>query len=291
VDGVLVCDKPAGPTSHDVVALVRRLAGQRRVGHGGTLDPPATGVLVVALGRATRLLPWLPLEPKGYLATIRFGSATDTLDATGNVTSTAPADHLDAAAVAAALAGMTGAQQQIPPMVSAVKVGGERLYAKARRGEQVERAPRPVTVHALDLLHFRPGQAPEAVVDIACSGGTYVRSLADDLGRALGSAAHLATLRRTRVGAFGLDWARSMDELHAAADSDALHELLLTPAAAMAGVTARRLDAGEAAALAVGRPLVASGKAGPVAAIDPDGRLLAVVEDERGQARPRVVLA
>ena len=272
MDGVLVCDKPAGPTSHDVVALVRRLAGQRRVGHGGTLDPPATGVLVLALGRATRLLPFLPTEPKRYLAEVTFGVETDTLDA---------------AAVGAALAGMTGPQQQVPPMVSAVKVGGERLYAKARRGEQVERAARPVTVHALDLLEYRPGPAPEAVVDVRCSGGTYVRSLADDLGRALGSAAHLAALRRTRVGAFGLDRAHGLDELRAAP----IGELLLTPATAMAGVTARRLDAGEAAALAVGRPLAATGQAGPVAAIDRDGRLVAVVEDERGLARPRVVLA
>jgi tRNA pseudouridine55 synthase len=291
VDGVLVCDKPAGPTSHDLVALVRRLAGQRRVGHGGTLDPPATGVLVVALGRATRLLPWLPLEPKGYLATIRFGSATDTLDATGTVTAVAPAGHLDAAAVAAALAGMTGAQQQVPPMVSAVKVGGERLYAKARRGEQVERAARPVTVHSLDLVELRPGPAPEAVVAISCSGGTYVRSLADDLGRAVGSAAHLAALRRTRAGAFALDRAHRVDELRSAAGRGALQELLLAPAEAIAGVPARRLEAGEAAAVAVGRPLAASGRAGPVAAIGPDGRLLAVVEDERGLARPRVVLA
>jgi tRNA pseudouridine55 synthase len=291
VDGVLVCDKPAGPTSHDVVALVRRLAGQRRVGHGGTLDPPATGVLVVALGRATRLLPWLPLEPKGYLATVRFGSATDTLDATGTVTASAPAAHLDRAAVAGALAGLTGEQLQVPPMVSAVKVGGERLYAKARRGEEVERAPRPITVHAMELLEFSPGEAAEAVIDVRCSGGTYVRALADDLGRALGSAAHLAALRRTAVGAFALDRASDDAALRAAAEAGRFGELLLTPAAAMAGVPARALDVDEAAALAVGRPLAASGRPGPVAAVDPDGRLVAVVEDERGRARPRVVLA
>ena len=246
---------------------------------------------MVALGRATRLLPWLPLEPKAYLATIRFGSATDTLDATGTVTASAPAAHLDRAAVAAALAAMTGQQLQVPPMVSAVKVGGERLYAKARRGEQVERAPRPVTVHAMDLLEFTPGEAAEAVVDVRCSGGTYVRALADDLGRDLGSAAHLAALRRTAVGAFGLERASDSAALRAAAEAGRLGELLLSPAAAMAGVPARHLAADEAAALAVGRPLAASGRPGPVAAVDPDGRLLAVVEDERGRARPRVVLA
>jgi tRNA pseudouridine55 synthase len=155
VDGILVCDKPAGPTSHDVVARVRRLTRQRRVGHAGTLDPPATGVLVLTLGRATRLLPYLPLEPKRYLATIRFGTATDTLDAAGDVTATADASHLDAARAAAGLAGFVGELDQIPPMVSAVKVAGERLYAKARRGEEVERAPRRVTVHALDGARAR----------------------------------------------------------------------------------------------------------------------------------------
>jgi len=138
VDGVLVCDKPAGMTSHDVVARVRRLAGQRRVGHGGTLDPPATGVLVLALGRATRLLPFLPTEPKRYLAGVAFGAETDTLDATGTVTATADAAGVDEARLRAALAGFVGPQLQVPPMVSAIKMGGERLYAKARRGEQVD---------------------------------------------------------------------------------------------------------------------------------------------------------
>src|SRR4051812_1450221 len=230
LDGVLVCDKPAGPTSHDVVARLRGLAGQGRVGHAGTLDPPATGVLVVALGRATRLLPWLPLEPKGYLARIRFGAATDTLDATGTVTATAPADHVDEAAVKAGLAAMVGPAMQVPPMVSAIKVGGERLYAKARRGEKIERAPRPVVLHALELLELEAGASgPEALVDVTCSGGTYVRSIADDLGRALGSAAHLADLRRTRVGAFTAKDAAALDALEAGG-RDALLAAMLTPA-------------------------------------------------------------
>jgi len=291
VDGVLVCDKPAGPTSHDVVARVRRLAGQRRVGHAGTLDPPATGVLVVALGRATRLLPWLPLEPKGYLARIRFGTATDTLDATGEVTATAPAGHVDEAAVKAGLAAMVGPAMQVPPMVSAIKVGGERLYAKARRGEEIEREPRPVVLHALELLGFEAGPSgPEALVDVTCSGGTYVRSIADDLGRALGSAAHLADLRRTRVGSFTAGDAAALDTLEAGG-RDALLAAVLDPAAAMAGVGTRALDEAEAADLAVGKPLTPTGTPGPIAAVAPGGRLLAVVEDERGRARPRVVLA
>src|SRR5688500_12455927 len=160
-------------TSHDVVARVRRLAGQRRVGHGGTLDPPATGVLVLALGRATRLLPFLPMEPKRYLATVAFGAETDTLDAAGTVTATADAAGLDEAGVRAAIAGHVGPQQQVPPMVSAVKVAGERLYAKARRGESVERAPRPIIIHALELLDFAAGEQPRATIAVTCSGGTY----------------------------------------------------------------------------------------------------------------------
>jgi tRNA pseudouridine55 synthase len=172
VDGVLVCDKPAQMTSHDVVARVRRLAGQRRVGHGGTLDPPATGVLVLALGRATRLLPFLPTEPKRYRARIAFGAETDTLDAAGTVTATADASRVDEAGLRAAMAGFLGPQEQVPPMVSAIKVAGERLYAKARRGEQVERAPRPIVIHALELLELAGGERPLATVDVVCSGGT-----------------------------------------------------------------------------------------------------------------------
>jgi tRNA pseudouridine55 synthase len=290
VDGVLVCDKPAGPTSHDLVARVRRLAGQRRVGHAGTLDPPATGVLVVALGRATRLLPYLPLEPKRYTATVRFGAATDTLDASGRPTATAPAERLDEAALRQALARFVGPQLQVPPMVSAVKVGGERLYAKARRGEQVEREPRRITVHALELVGFRPGPAAEAVLEVSCSGGTYVRALAADLGRELGTLAHLAALRRTAVGSFAEATAATVARLEAAAASGGLGELLVDPAAAMASAATRALDSAEAAALAVGRPLAPSGTTGPVAAIAPDGRLVAVIEDDRGRARPRVVL-
>lgn len=291
MDGVLVCDKPAGLTSHDVVARVRRLARQRRVGHAGTLDPPATGVLVVTLGRATRLLPYLPLEPKRYRATVRFGSATDTLDAAGQVTGTAPAAHLDAAAVGAALPAFVGPQQQVPPMVSAVKVGGERLYAKARRGEEVERVARAITIHALELVGFEPGETPTAVLDVSCSGGTYVRVLAADLGRALGTVAHLAALRRTAVGPYTADAAHGLEELQAAADAGSLEARLIDPATAMAPAGTRQLTPEEAAALSVGKPLPATGTPTPLAAIAPDGRLIAVIQDRDGRARPRVVLA
>jgi tRNA pseudouridine55 synthase len=294
LDGVLVCDKPAGMTSHDVVARVRRLTGQRRVGHGGTLDPPATGVLLVALGRATRLLPFLPMEPKRYVADIGFGVQTDTLDAAGVVVATAPVDGVTRDALQAALARMTGPIEQVPPMVSAVKQGGERLYLKARRGETVERAPRPVTVHALELLDYRQGPPPAATVAVTCSGGTYVRVIAADLGRALGSLAHLVSLRRTAVGAFTEAEAHPLDELEARARATegalALQDAVIDPAAAMRSVWTRSLSEMEAAALATGQSLEATGRGEPVAAVGPDGRLVAVIQDGAGRARPKVVL-
>jgi tRNA pseudouridine55 synthase len=288
VDGVLVCDKPAQMTSHDVVARVRRLAGQRRVGHGGTLDPPATGVLVLALGRATRLLPFLPTEPKRYLAEVAFGAETDTLDATGTVTATAAADSVDEPGLRAALAGFLGPQQQVPPMVSAIKIGGERLYAKARRGEEVERAPRPIVIHELELLGFAGGERPLATLAVVCSGGTYVRSLAADLGRALGTLAHLASLRRTAVGRFTEAEAQTLEEL---AEPGRLEAAVLDPAAAMASTATRALTPAEASALATGRTLDPTGRGDPVAAVGPDGRLVAVIQDSAGRARPKVVLA
>ena len=288
MDGVLVCDKAAGMTSHDVVARVRRLAGQRRVGHGGTLDPPATGVLVLALGRATRLLPFLPTEPKRYLATVAFGAETDTLDAAGAVTATAETTGVDEAGLRAVMAGFVGPQLQVPPMVSAIKVGGERLYAKARRGEQVERAPRPIVVHALELLGFSAGERPLATVEVVCSGGTYVRSLAADLGRAVGTLAHLAGLRRTAVGRFTEAAAHRLEDL---AGEGRLAAAVLDPAAAMDPAAVRALTPAEASALATGRTLDPTGRGDPVAAVGPDGRLVAVIQDSAGRARPRVVLA
>ena len=288
MDGVLVCDKPAGLTSHDVVARVRRLATQRRVGHGGTLDPPATGVLVMALGRATRLLPFLPTEPKRYLAEVAFGAETDTLDAAGTVTATAAADGVDTERLRAAMAGFLGPQEQVPPMVSAIKVGGERLYAKARRGEEVERAPRPIVIHDLELLGLAQGERPVATITVVCSGGTYVRSLAADLGRSLGTLAHLASLRRTAVGRFAEADAHTLEEL---AEPGRLEAAVLDPAAAMASTATRALTPAEASALANGRALDPTGHGDPVAAVGPDGRLVAVIQDSAGRARPMVVLA
>ena len=210
-NGVLVVDKPAGMTSHDVVARVRRIFNTRKVGHAGTLDPDATGILVLGLGNATRLLSFAQTGPKRYLATASFGSTTTTQDASGEVVETRPVD-VDAAAVRSAAAGFVGDIEQIPPMVSAVKVGGERLYKKARRGEEVERRPRPVTIHSLELLGFEP-EPPEASFDVVCSPGTYIRTLVHDIGQVLGCGAHLKTLRRTEASGFTEADAVALDEV------------------------------------------------------------------------------
>ena len=204
VTGLVVIDKEAGWTSHDVVARCRRIFGQRRVGHAGTLDPDATGVLLVGLGRATRLMRFLTALPKTYTTDIVLGSATSTLDSSGEVLATYDMSHVTPEAVAEAAAALTGDIEQIPPMVSAVKVGGRRLHELARQGIEVERAPRPVTVYRFDT-EPAPDPARPGVyrAEIECSSGTYIRVLADDLGRALGGGAHVTNLRRTRIGSFG----------------------------------------------------------------------------------------
>lgn len=199
--GILVIDKPQGWTSHDVVARVRRIAGQRQVGHGGTLDPLATGVLPLGLGQGTRLLEFVAGGSKTYEATVRFGAATDTYDADGATTAEADWRRLTERDVANALRGFIGAILQRPPIYSAIKRAGEPLYRLARRGEQVEIPPRPVTIYRIDLRRL---SFPDVELTVECSSGTYVRSLAHDLGLALASAAHLTQLRRTRVGSFAL---------------------------------------------------------------------------------------
>ena len=210
MDGVVVIDKPAGTTSHDVVDRVREVFGTRKVGHGGTLDPDATGVLVIGVGRATRLLAYAQAGSKQYLAKARFGVTTSTQDASGEVLERRPV-HLSRELIEQALPSFRGEIHQIPPMVSAVRMGGERLYEKARRGEDVERRPRRVTIHSLDLVEFEG--AGEATFEVACSSGTYVRTLIADLGEALGCGAHLERLRRTRAGGFTDADAVPLDEL------------------------------------------------------------------------------
>jgi tRNA pseudouridine55 synthase len=283
-----VVDKPAGMTSHSVVARVRRLAGTRRVGHGGTLDPMATGVLIVAVERATRLLTYVLGSRKRYAATIRLGQTTITDDAEGNVVACADASGTAEEAIRDGLAALTGEIQQVPSAVSAIKVDGRRSYSRVRSGEEVELAPRPVTVYRLDLLGMR-SPVPELVdldVDVECSSGTYVRALARDLGAGLKVGGHLVALRRRTVGSFTLAEASTLDELAERMD----------PVTMPLSIAAERLlprrdaDSDEARVLAHGGPLSTVGIEGPYAVFDPTGSVVAVVRERDGRARPEVVL-
>jgi tRNA pseudouridine55 synthase len=297
VDGVLVLDKPPGLTSHDVVAVVRRALGGRgprknrvKVGHAGTLDPDATGVLVVCIGRATRLVPYLQAGRKTYGARMRLGVTTTTLDAGGEVLKERDAAHIDEPALCEALKAFVGEIEQVPPMVSAVRVGGERLHAKARRGEVVDREARRVMVHDLVLEDFEPGPRGEAGFLVTCSAGTYVRTLAADIGERLGVGAHLVALRRLGSGRFSLEDAVDLEKVTALAAEQRLGEAVLTMADAVAEYPRTVLDAQEVRDLAHGRPVAATGLHGAVAAVDAQGRLLAMVADRDGAAWPQVVL-
>ncbi len=293
-DGVLVVDKPAGWTSHDVVARVRRLAGTRKVGHAGTLDPMATGVLVVGVGRATRLLTFVTGADKEYLATVRLGVSTSTDDAEGEVLTRTDAAGVTPADVADAVAALTGPIDQVPSAVSAIKVDGRRAYARVRAGQDVHLAARPVRVEELTVLTSRRGPGVlDLDVRVVCSSGTYVRALARDLGAGLGVGGHLTALRRTRVAGFTLADARTLDALSAEADAAPDRPIaVLSPAhAARSTMPVRQVDADEARELSFGRPLTATGRPGPVAAVDPGQRLVAVlVDDDDGRARPQLVL-
>ncbi|GLI00401.1 tRNA pseudouridine(55) synthase TruB [Phytohabitans aurantiacus] len=286
-DGLVVVDKAPGMTSHDVVARVRRLARTRRVGHGGTLDPMATGVLVIGVGRATRLLTYVIGSAKGYAATIRLGQSTVTDDAEGEVVATAPAGHVTDDAVREGLAALTGEIDQVPSAVSAIKIDGKRAYKRVREGEQVELAARRVTVSRLDVLAIRrAGETVDVDVDLECSSGTYVRAIARDLGAALGVGGHLTALRRTTVGGFTLAEASTLDELEKVAPD--VVNLPLAGAARRFFAT-READPVEAKTLSHGGPLSTVGIDGPYAVFAPDGGLLAVVSERDGKARPEVV--
>lgn len=282
--GLIVVDKPAGRTSHDVVGAVRRIAGTRRVGHAGTLDPMATGVLVIGVERATRLLNHLVLTDKSYTATIRLGAATSTDDAQGELLSQADASGVEPAAIRAGLTALTGEIQQRPSAVSAIKVDGRRAYDRVRAGEQVELAARPVTVHRLELLaepEYLDGYC-DISVEVDCSSGTYVRALARDLGEQLEVGGHLTMLRRTRVGPFGLDRALTLDRLAELADPVTLP----LPAAIAAAMPTRQLTESEARELSFGRPVAAAGIAGTYGGIAPDGTAVALLAESGEQARP-----
>lgn len=289
MDGVLVVDKPAGMGSTDVVRVVRRAAGQRRVGHTGTLDPNATGVLVVCLGRATRLVRFLQAGRKTYRAEIVLGIETTTQDTSGETVRERSAAAVTERQLCDAMTAFVGEIDQVPPMVSAVKVDGERLYERARRGETVEREPRRVTVHDLVLESFEPGARARAGLLVTCSSGTYVRTIAHDLGRELGPGAALAELRRVANGAFTVDDAHTLEEVERAADEGRLDALTLTLREAVRGMPIVTVDRGAARAVATGRSLPAAGVDGPFAVVLDDDRLLAIFADRDGDARPEAV--
>ena len=281
--GVAVIDKPAGWTSHDVVARIRGVLGTRKVGHSGTLDPDATGVLVLGVGKATRLLRFLTDLPKSYVGEIVLGVETSTLDAAGEVTATHDMSSITYSQVRSATGPLTGPIEQIPPMVSAVKVGGRRLHELAREGIEIERRPRPVTVYRYDIEPV-PGEPRVWRCEVDCSSGTYVRTLAADLGAALGGGAHLRSLRRTAVGGFTLD------------DADPIEAPTLRPIAEAVGHLPSVVAHAELAA-AVGhgkvldRDRLGVGEApGPWAVLDEAGELLAVYEAYKGSTKPAVVI-
>ncbi|MEP9364536.1 tRNA pseudouridine(55) synthase TruB [Nocardioides sp. CN2-186] len=285
VSGLVVVDKPGGMTSHDVVSRVRRLAGTRKVGHAGTLDPMATGVLVLGINRATRLLGHLMLTEKGYDATIRLGVATTTDDAEGEVTATVAADGLDEATVRAAAAELVGDILQVPTAVSAIKVDGKRAYQRVRDGEEVELKARPVTVHELTVHEVRgvsTSSTTELDISVRCSSGTYIRAIARDLGARLGVGGHLTALRRTAVGPYDLASAHTLDEL--------AEEFTPMPIAeaARAAFAAVELDNAQAADVRVGRAL-AIDLEGLTAVFAPDGEFLALYEP-RGDAAKAVAV-
>ncbi|MFM9373074.1 tRNA pseudouridine(55) synthase TruB [Streptomyces sp. Da 82-17] len=291
-DGLIIVDKPAGFTSHDVVAKMRGIARTRRVGHAGTLDPMATGVLVLGVQRATKLLGHLALTEKEYLGTIRLGQNTVTDDAEGEITSSADASQLKRDAIDAAIAKQTGDIMQVPSKVSAIKIDGKRSYKRAREGEDFEIPARPVTVSSFTVYDVRDAVAEDGtavldlVVSVVCSSGTYIRALARDIGAELGVGGHLTALRRTRVGPYKLDAARTIDQLQ--------EELTVMPVAEAAAAAFPRwdVDAKRARLLLNGVRLELPDEYGtgqPVAVFDPDGRFVALVEGQGGKAKSLAV--
>lgn len=294
--GFVIVDKPLGWTSHDVVARMRRLAGTRKVGHAGTLDPAASGVLVLGVEKATKLLTWVTGTSKTYEATIRLGAATVTDDAEGEITERAEPEVLAGVSdedVHREVAALTGEIQQVPSSVSAIKVDGQRSYARVRGGEDVELAARPVTIHEFTVHEVsRDDSGIDVTATVSCSSGTYIRALARDIGRALGVGGHLTALRRTRVGSFTLDQAHSLDDLtQTVSDGGTVDTLDINQAAELL-FPVRRLDAGEATDLSHGRRISAhtadlvSGTDLPVACFAPNGTLVALAEN-RGSASKR----
>ncbi|MCX5046562.1 tRNA pseudouridine(55) synthase TruB [Aldersonia sp. NBC_00410] len=284
--GLLIVDKDGGMTSHDVVARCRKLMRTRKIGHAGTLDPMATGVLVLGVERATKMLGLLALTTKEYTATIRLGVSTTTDDAEGEELTRADASGCTDAEIAAGIAVLTGEIAQVPATVSAIKVDGKRAYARHREGEQVELAARPVTVSRFEVLARRDVEScVDLDVVVECSSGTYVRALARDLGAGLGVGGHLTALRRTRVGPFTLDHARTLDEL-----ADDPRVSLDIDEVARIAFPHRTIDDAEAENLRHGRWLEPIGMAGVYAAIDPAGRAIALLQESGRRAASVMVV-
>jgi tRNA pseudouridine55 synthase len=296
LSGILNVDKPAGITSHDVVDAIRRVSGQRRVGHAGTLDPMATGVLLVCLGQATRVAEFLMRGRKRYRATVVLGSTTDTYDAEGELTSSGGRTDFEQAEIEAALAGLRGPIEQLPPVYSALKQGGEPLHRRARRGEQVQVQPRSVEIDDLRLLDWGP---PALILEVTCSPGTYIRSLAHDLGQRLGSGAYLAALVRLASGHFRLEDATSLERLEEAFEHGQEEQFLLPvdeallhwPAIVVAGEEKDRLLQGRSISGAVPAGQAPAGAGTPGAGwarvYSSDGDFLAIVAYEEGAGRWR----
>ena len=283
MDGILIVDKPVGPTSHDVVARIRRIFHQKRVGHTGTLDPAASGVLVVCLGSATRIIEYLMDWRKKYVASAIFGVETDSEDHTGNTLREMDCSGLTRETVESAMQKFTGKIEQIPPMMSAVHHNGKRLYELARAGQSVERQPRTIEVYSFGLIDFQAGEKARALLDIECSKGTYVRTLCADLGLAVNCVAHMASLRRTTVGRFGIDEASSLDEIELAADENRLSDLLISSDVALENMPFVRVLEDDAERIRHGVQLPASSLEDPLPELDtpvriksPVGELLAV---------------
>lgn len=298
-DGFLLVDKPADWTSHDVVARLRRLLGTRKIGHAGTLDPMATGLLVLGVNRATRLLHYVVGANKTYSATMRLGQDTTTDDAEGTVTTSRGARAITPAAIEGAADNLRGDIQQVPAAVSAIKVDGRRAYARVRQGETVELPPRPVHVSQFDIIDHREILVDDIpVIDldviVTCSAGTYVRALARDLGAAMGTGGHLTALRRTHFGPFDVAEAHTVAELAEQAEGPQGIALMDPATVARRAFPIREVTVAEARALSYGQAIPAATPHGtptrPVAALDPDGRLLALLADEQGKARPVLVL-
>lgn len=284
--GLVIVDKPAGMTSHDVVGRCRRIFGTRKVGHAGTLDPMATGVLVVGIERATKILGMLTATDKSYAATIRLGQTTSTEDAEGEVLQTVSASGVDEAQIETAVAALRGEIDQIPSAVSAIKVAGQRAYKLAREGRTVELAPRRVRIERFDVLSVRQeGDLVDVDVEVNCSSGTYVRALARDVGAALGVGGHLTALRRTRVGTFELDQAAGLEDL---AERPRLSYTL--DEACLLAFPRRDLTADETEDTRHGRSLKVAGIEGVYAATASDGRVIALLRDDAVRTKPVIVL-